>query len=106
VVDDVSAPALERALDDVAERARKAYLPQVAEPLELHGHPLFQGVKEWEPIKNQIRALISIYEQAMQAIGGQDVRIFLRGLDCQRHRARYLNPRMSTRRPLTSRPTP
>jgi hypothetical protein len=92
VVDDTSAPALERTLDDVAERARKAYLPHAAEPLELHGHPLFHGAKEWGPIKNQIRALISVYEQAMQAIGGQDVHIFLRGLDCARHRARYVNP--------------
>jgi hypothetical protein len=92
VVDDVSAPALDRALDDVAERARKAHLPLAAAPLELHGYPLFQGAKEWEPIKDKIRALISIYEQAMKAIGDQDVHIFLRGLDCTLHRARYSDP--------------
>lgn len=92
VVDDASAPALHQALDQVAERARLAYLPTAPDPLELHGQPLFQGSREWAPIKNQIRALISVYEQAMQAIGEQDVRIFLRGLDCQRHRARYSDP--------------
>jgi Protein of unknown function (DUF3800) len=93
VVDDVSAPALERALDEVAARARSAYLPDVAAPVELHGNPLFQGSKEWAPVKRQIRALISVYEQAMKAIGSQDLHIFLRGLDCQRHRARYAVPR-------------
>ena len=77
VVDDVSAPALERALDEVAERARTTYLPDVAAPLELHGNPMFQGSKEWAPVKQQIRALISIYEQAMRAIGSQDLHIFL-----------------------------
>lgn len=92
VVDDASAPALHQALGEVAEKARQAYLPQEAAPLELHGQPLFQGAKEWAPIKHQIRALISVYEQAMQAIGGQDVQLFLRGLDCQRHRARYADP--------------
>lgn len=89
VVDDTSAPALAQELDAVAEQARQAYLPTAGEPLELHGQPLFHGAKEWAPIKHQIRALISVYEQAMHAIGGQDVHIFLRGLDCVRHRERY-----------------
>jgi hypothetical protein len=92
VVDDVSAPALEGALDKVAEQARTAYLPDAPAPLELHGNPLFQGSKEWAPIKQRIRALISVYDQAMQAIGNQDLHIFLRGLDCRRHRARYATP--------------
>jgi hypothetical protein len=93
VVDDLSAPPLQQALDEVAERARSAYLPQAPAPLELHGNHMFQGTQEWDPIKNQIRALISVYEQAMQAIGAQDVHIFLRGLDRTRHRARYQVPR-------------
>jgi hypothetical protein len=92
VVDDTSAPGLDQALAAVAERARLAYLPGLRAPLELHAQPLFQGSKEWAPIKNQIRALISVYEQAMQAIGQQNVDIFLRGLDCKRHRARYKTP--------------
>jgi hypothetical protein len=33
-----------------------------------------------------------VYEQAMRAIGDQDLHIFLRGLDCKRHRARYMRP--------------
>ncbi|MDQ1308211.1 MAG: hypothetical protein QG671_4045 [Actinomycetota bacterium] len=92
VVDDVSGPAVHAALDAVAEKARAAYLPDVTAPLELHGQPLFQGAREWEPIKKQVRALISVYEQAMQAIGQQEIHIFLRGLDCKRHRARYVDP--------------
>jgi Protein of unknown function (DUF3800) len=92
VVDEVSAPALEKALDAVSEKARAAYLPHVSAPLELHGYPMFQGGEDWAPIKRQVRALISVYEQAMIAIGSQDVAIFLRGLDCVRHRARYSNP--------------
>ena len=92
VVDDVSGPAVHAALDAVAEKARTAYLPDVTAPLELHGQPLFQGAREWEPIKKQVRALISVYEQAMQALGQQEIHIFLRGLDCKRHRARYVDP--------------
>lgn len=92
VVDDRSAPALERALDVVAERARVTYLPHLADPLELHGHPMFHGKKEWEPIKTQVRALIGVYDQAIRAIGESEARIFLRGLDRVRHRQRYLNP--------------
>lgn len=92
VVDDVSAPALHQALSDVAEKARQAYLPTLPAPLELHGYPLFQGEGEWAPIKHQVRALVSVYDQAMQAIGGQDVHLILRGLDVKRHKARYTYP--------------
>ena len=91
-MDDAAAGSLSQALDDVAERARRAYLPTHPAPLELHGQPLFQGTKEWEPVKHQIRALVSVYSQAMKVIGEQEVAIFLRGLDRQRHAARYATP--------------
>lgn len=92
VVDDASAQGLHKALSDVAEKARLAYLPTLPAPLELHGYPLFHGGGDWAPIKHQTRALVSVYEQAMQAIGSQDVQIILRGLDVKRLKARYTSP--------------
>lgn len=92
IVDDASSQGLHQALSDVAEKARLAYLPTQPAPLELHGYPLFHGDGEWAPIKHHIRALISVYDQAMRAIGGQDVQIILRGLDVRRLKARYTDP--------------
>lgn len=104
VVDDASAQGLHRALSDVADKAQQAYLPATlsapatssptspAAPLELHGYPLFHGDGDWAPIKHQTRALVSVYDQAMQAIGSQDVQIILRGLDVKRLKARYTSP--------------
>lgn len=93
VVGEHPAAALTRRRDAVAEGARAAYLPQLLNPPELHGHPLFQGVHEWKSLKPRVRALISVYDQAMRAIGDQDLHIFLRGLDRRRHRLRYTQPR-------------
>jgi hypothetical protein len=89
VVGDKSAPALDRALDDVAEHARATHMPDISGPLELHGHPMFHGKGDWVPIQKKIRARIAVYEQAMQAIGREDVHIFLHGLDRRAHHSFY-----------------
>ncbi len=89
IVDDGTAPALDRALDEVAEAARTTHLPSVPGPLELHGYPLFQGKGEWAAIKEKTRARIAVYEDCMRAIGQQDVQVFLHGLDRRSHRAHY-----------------
>jgi hypothetical protein len=92
VVGEHPAAALSRTLDAVAERARSAYLPELSIPLELHAHPMFNAHHEWKPLKGRSRTLISVYDQAMRAIGEQDVDLFFRGLDCRRHRLRYPDP--------------
>lgn len=92
IVDQNSAVALQQGLDRVALEAQQAYLPQMSRPPELHGHPLFHGAGDWAPLKEQMRALIGVYDKAMAAIAAAQPEIILRGLDCRRHRARYVDP--------------
>jgi hypothetical protein len=82
VAHDVSAPALERDLKRIARTAWTEHLPGTAWPLELNGYPMFHLEAEWEPLKARPRAAIAVYNQAMRAIGAQDVAVFLEGLDC------------------------
>jgi Protein of unknown function (DUF3800) len=82
VAHDISAPVLERELERIARDAWREHLPAAAWPLELHGYPMFHLEGEWEPLKARPRAAIAIYNQAMRAIGAQDVAVFLEGLDC------------------------
>ncbi len=89
LVGDRSAGELARSLDEIAAQAQINFLPGAAKPPELHAHPMFHGKGEWQPLKNKVRARVSIYEKSMRAIGQQDVKIFVHGLDIAAHKSRY-----------------
>lgn len=89
VVDGDCALSLGSALDAVMAKASTAYL-NVASTTELHGHSIFHGKDEWTGMPP--RARISVYDQAMRAIGEHPVEIYLRGINTARQKARYHNP--------------
>lgn len=91
VVPDAVARPLTHALDDVVAKAAASY-DGIAPTTELHGHPLFHGKDDWAPLSPKPRARIGIYHQAFDAIAAHDVKIFIRGVDRARLRARYTNP--------------
>ncbi|MER6505931.1 DUF3800 domain-containing protein [Nonomuraea sp. NPDC001636] len=82
---------LSHALDEVVSSARDSY-GRIKEDAELHGTDLLHGKKDWEPLHGMVRARIGVYNDAFKAIAEHDVAIILRGLDCNRHRARYVDP--------------
>ncbi len=89
LVGDHSAPALDSALEQVAQKAHRDFLSQLPEPPELHGYQLFHGSGEWSPLRGKKRALVSIYRTAMKEIGQQDVHLFFQGIDIASHRDKY-----------------
>ncbi|NDL56971.1 DUF3800 domain-containing protein [Phytoactinopolyspora mesophila] len=79
--------SLSRALDEVVRVAAAKY--KVAAGAELHGRSIFHADDEWVGMKQLLRARIGIYDAAMQAIGGHEVSLILRGVDVRRLHARY-----------------
>lgn len=89
--------AHERAIEPItrafSEICRTAALKFGVDPdAELHGYELFHAEGDWLPMKEQIRARIGIYAQALNAIGTHDVEIILRGVDKRRLLQRYAYP--------------
>lgn len=84
----------ESALQPLAEKLdtivrRTAAQHGVPPDAELHGHDLFQGKADWEPMGEMVQARIGVYRAVFEAVGQADVRIILRGLDRKRHESRY-----------------
>jgi uncharacterized protein DUF3800 len=58
--------------------------------LELHGYELFHGEDQWKFLKKEPRRRIKVYGDALDAVAKfPDVRIFIRGIDRKRQKARY-----------------
>jgi hypothetical protein len=58
--------------------------------VELHGHDLFHGEKDFWRLKGQPRLRIKWYADALRVIASQPtIRIFIRGVDRKRLEARY-----------------
>ena len=84
VVGDECIQSLEDGLSEVLKEAART----VGHPIsELHGHPIFHGEGEWEGAPPAVR--ISLYRQAMRAVGRQDVHIFISGVDVRGLAQRY-----------------
>jgi hypothetical protein len=90
IVPEAAARPLAAALDRVVADASEAY--GVLREAELHGHPLMQGLGDWQPIAKQVRARGGVYDKAMRAIGEHDVRIVCRGLDIRAQNQKYRRP--------------
>jgi len=90
VVADTDCVGLGRALDEVVEWASDTY-GRVSERAELHAVDLAGGRGDWArwraPI--YIPARVAVYERAVAAIAGFDVRAYIRGADIDTHHQRY-----------------
>lgn len=67
------------ALDEVVANASRNF--GTTGTAELHGHRLFQGQEDWEPLRFMPRARIGIYHQAFTSIAANEVKIILRGIE-------------------------
>jgi len=64
------------ALDGIALAASSTF--EGIEPIvELHGHDLFAGTEDWQPLKQQVRARIGIYAKALRAIVENSQTVFV-----------------------------
>ena len=59
---------------------------------ELHGHALFHGKEDWEPVATMPRARIGVYNAAFDAIASTRAAILIRGVDLKRLENRYVYP--------------
>ncbi len=88
---DEYAQDLVSALDAVVTNAMHDY-ENIGADAELHGYELFHGKRGWRSLVKVPRARISIYRQALAAIGGLPVHVILRGVDRRRLAERYPSP--------------
>ena len=88
LVDGPAAVALPRELDRVAAEAARAY--GLGADVELHGHEIFHAKKAWSSVP--VRARIGVFDDVVEAVAGQDVRVILRAMDLAGQRARYHRP--------------
>lgn len=80
----------QRAIREVVADAANAY--GVSPEAELHGHPLFHGDGDFEPMKQLVRARIGIYAKVFRCLVAADCRIILRGVSKPHLVRRYAQP--------------
>jgi len=76
---DHQALSLDTELDDVVNRAATDY-SGIKPTAELHGHDIFQGKQDWEPLKTMVRARIGVYSHALAAIANHQVALVIEGI--------------------------
>lgn len=82
---------LEVALQSVVEWAADTF-GGVSDDAELHAVDLVGGQRDWQRYRPTARIpqRIAVYDKAIEAIAGLDVRIYIRGADKATHASRYL----------------
>jgi len=80
--------ALQGELDRVAKAAAAAY--GLSPEVELHGHEIFQAKGAWSHVPPRARA--GVFDDVIEAVAAQDVRVIARGLDVVGQQARYSQP--------------
>ena len=85
LVDGPEAVALTKELDRVSAAASKAYGLNAG--VELHGHEIFHAGGAWAGVP--VRARIGVFDDVIEAVAAQDVRIVARAMDSVGQRARY-----------------
>jgi hypothetical protein len=88
LVDGPSAVALTAELDRVAAAASKAY--GLAPNVELHGHEIFHAGGAWRGVP--VRARVGVFDDVVEAVAAQDVRVIARAMDVVGQRDRYRCP--------------
>jgi len=88
LVDGPAAVALTEALDRVATAAAAAYGLDAG--VELHGHEIFHAKGAWSDVP--VRARVGAFDDVIEAVAGQDVRVIARAMDVVGQRARYNRP--------------
>ena len=90
LVDGPAAAALTVQLDQVAADAARAYGLSAGPEVELHGHEIFHAAKSWKGVPP--RARIGVFDDVVEAVAAQPVRIIARGMDVVGQKARYPTP--------------
>jgi hypothetical protein len=88
LVDGPAAIALTTELDRIASMAAGAY--GLGADIELHGHEIFHGRGAWNGVP--VRARIGIFDDVIEAISVQDIRIIARAMDVVGQNTRYQKP--------------
>lgn len=88
LVDGPAAVALTGELDRVAAEASKAY--GLAAGVELHGHEIFHAGGAWGGVP--VRARVGVFDDVVEAVAAQDVRVIARAMDVVGQRDRYRCP--------------
>lgn len=84
------ARAIESGLDTLVAEFRTSGAANVAADVELHGKEIFHGQDGWEGVPVRVR--VAIYRRAMEVIRNSGARYVVRGMNCERQRARYPSP--------------
>jgi hypothetical protein len=84
LVDGPAAVTLSEELDRIAAGAARAY--NLAADVELHGHEMFHAGGAWGGVP--VRARVGIFDDVVEAIGAQDIRIIARAMDVAGQRLR------------------
>lgn len=88
LVDGPEAVALTEALEQVAAAAAKAY--QLDPAIELHGHEIFHAGGAWAGVP--VRARVGVFDDVVEAVAAQEIKIIARAMDVVGQRARYQAP--------------
>jgi hypothetical protein len=88
LVDGPAAVALTTELDRVASTAAEAY--GMNENVELHGHEIFHATGMWKGVPP--RARVGVFDDVIEAVAAQDLRVIARAMDMVGQRQRYKAP--------------
>jgi hypothetical protein len=83
-----AAVALADDLEHVASAAAVAY--GLASSVELHGHEIFHAAGAWAGVP--VRARVGVFDDVVEAVAAQDVKVIARAMDILGQRARYAAP--------------
>lgn len=85
LMDGPAAVSLTAELDRVASTAAAAY--GLVDGVELHGHEVFHAGGAWSGVP--VRARVGVFDDVVEAVAAQDVRVIARAMDVVGQRTRY-----------------
>lgn len=88
IADGPATVALSAELNKVAGAAAKAY--GLSRDVEFHGHEIFHAKGAWSAVPP--RARIGVFDDVVEAVAAQDVRVIARAMDVVGQRFRYAYP--------------
>jgi Protein of unknown function (DUF3800) len=88
LVDGPAAVALTDQLNAVAAAAATSY--GLTAGVELHGHEIFHAIGAWAGVP--VRARVGVFDDVVEAVAGQEIKVIARAMDVVGQRARYHRP--------------